>query len=166
MADKPLVEVRNLRKYFPVRRELFRARQEVQAVDDVSFAIDGETLGLVGESGCGKTTAAQADLRLIEPTAGRVLFDGQDMTALIRPQSDRSRRVQIVFQDPYGSLNPRMTPGTSSRGADQARRAAPRNASRAWRSSRPRRAWTRINRYPHEFSGGQRQRISIARACR
>src|SRR5207302_5776946 len=109
-----LLEVRNLLVHFPVSHGLFsRARQFVKAVDDVSLHLEPrETLGLVGESGCGKTTLGRAIIRLIEPTAGTVLFEGQDLTRLVGSElRARRRRSQMIFQDPYGSLNPRMTVG-------------------------------------------------------
>src|SRR5579863_2335016 len=110
----PLVEVRNLKKYFPVRKGVFsRVVAQVQAVDGISFALaPGETLGLVGESGCGKTTAGRSLLRLIEPTSGEVLYNGRNLLALSAQEMRQARRdLQIIFQDPYSSLNPRMTVG-------------------------------------------------------
>ena len=166
----PLLHVEGLAKHYPLRRGLFsRAKGAVRAVDGVSFQVNrGETLALVGESGCGKSTTARLALRLIEPTAGTVQFEGQDITALRgAPLRALRRRMQIVFQDPFASLNPRMTVGAileeplvvHAIGDGAARRArvaellglvglAPYHAAR----------------YPHEFSGGQRQRIGIARA--
>src|SRR2546423_8261215 len=111
-ATEPLLSVRNLKKYFPLRRGVFsRVAAYVKAVDDISFTINkGETFGLVGESGCGKTTAGRAILRLIEPDGGTIRFDGIDLLALGRHDLRRKRRdMQIIFQDPYASLNPRMT---------------------------------------------------------
>jgi peptide/nickel transport system ATP-binding protein/oligopeptide transport system ATP-binding protein len=163
-----LVEVEGLAKRFQ-RRRLFGAAQDVRAVDGIDLAIErGETLGLVGESGCGKTTTGRLLLRLIEPSAGRIRFDGQDLTALDASTLRRLRRkMQIVFQDPYGSLNPRMTVGDAITEAfvihgigDRAERAR-RLDSLFDRVRMPRSSGTR---YPHEFSGGQRQRIGIARA--
>src|SRR6267142_4297938 len=107
-----LLEVKNLKVHFPVKHGMFsRVRQFVKAVDDVSFSIaPGETLGLVGESGCGKTTLGRAIVRLVEPTAGSVLFEGEDITQMRGAElRSRRRRLQMIFQDPYGSLNPRMT---------------------------------------------------------
>ncbi len=165
-----LLEVENLVRHFVVRRSLLgRPRAAVQAVDGVSFTVAaGETLALVGELGCGKTTVSRLVLRLIEPTAGTVRFDGQDVLAFDAEALRRFRRqAQLVFQDPYGSLNPRMTVGeilaeplalhTTLSSARRAKRVAelldmvglPASAAR---------------RYPHEFSGGQRQRVAIARA--
>ncbi|HEX6271486.1 MAG TPA: oligopeptide/dipeptide ABC transporter ATP-binding protein [Polyangiaceae bacterium] len=167
---EPLLSVRGLTKHFPVTRGLFgRVVGQVRAVDDLSFDIaPGETLGLVGESGSGKTTAGRSILRLVEPTSGRVLFDGADVTAA-DPRTLRALRprMQIVFQDPYASLNPRhrvidivgeaLEVHGIARGADVEKRVASVlrkvGLSPSW-----------INRYPHEFSGGQRQRLGIARA--
>ena len=168
MADSPLLEVRDLKKYFPLNRKPFAERQEVRAVDGISFALGrGETLGIVGESGCGKSTAAKAILRLIEPTAGQVLLDGVDVTALSRRQFRPYRkRVQIVFQDPYASLNPRMGAGAIvgepllNFGVGAAERAV-RVAQLFDRVGLHRES---MRKYAHEFSGGQRQRLGIARA--
>ncbi len=166
----PLLEIRNLRKYFPIRKGLLQLPAgQVQAVDDVSFAIrPGETLGLVGESGCGKTTVGRTLLRLYEPTSGRILFDGADVTDLRgRALRELRRDMQIVFQDPFSSLNPRMT----VRNIVEEGLYVHRLGTPAERLSRVRDTLSRVglgeaylNRYPHEFSGGQRQRISIARA--
>ncbi|MFQ5848982.1 MAG: ABC transporter ATP-binding protein [Candidatus Binatia bacterium] len=166
----PVLVVRNLKKYFPVRSGLFsRISAWVKAVDDVSFDVyQGETLGLVGESGCGKTTTGRMLLRLIEPTDGSVHFDGCDVLEMSGAELRKMRRrMQIIFQDPYSSLNPRMTVGNIvgealkvhgiATGLDRDRRLGNLldrvGLSRSYRS-----------RYPHEFSGGQRQRIGIARA--
>jgi oligopeptide/dipeptide ABC transporter ATP-binding protein len=166
----PLVEVRDLVVRHTRRTGILGTRKEtVHAVDGVSFAIaPQQTLGLVGESGCGKTTLARAILRLIEPTAGSVRFDGQDVLAL-RPAPLRAlrRRMQIVFQDPVSSLNPRMTIGRAIREGIEIHRLA-EGADADRRVERlldevglPRDAF---DRFPHEFSGGQRQRAGIARA--
>ncbi|HEY8945037.1 MAG TPA: ATP-binding cassette domain-containing protein, partial [Polyangiaceae bacterium] len=167
---EPLLRVEGLTKHFPVTRGvLSRVVGQVRAVDGVSFTIHrGETLGLVGESGSGKTTAGRAILRLIEPTAGSVLFEGKDVTRADASELRRLReRMQIIFQDPYGSLNPRLRVidliGEAIeqhgllRGAGVEQRVA-ELLSRVGLSP------TWINRYPHEFSGGQRQRIGVARA--
>ena len=166
----PLIEVRNLKKYFPVRGGLLRkVVDHVQAVDGISFAIaPGETLGLVGESGCGKTTAGRTLLRLIEPTAGEILYEGNDITQLSRGEMRELRRdLQIVFQDPFSSLNPRMT----IRSIVEEGLLVNNMFTRPERLQRVREVLEKvgldpsyINRYPHEFSGGQRQRISIARS--
>jgi peptide/nickel transport system ATP-binding protein len=166
----PLIEVRNLKKYFPVRKGVFsRVVAHVRAVDDVSFAVaPSETLGLVGESGCGKTTAGRSLLRLIEPTSGEVLYNGANLLAAPPSEMRRHRRdLQIIFQDPYSSLNPRMTVGAIvSEGLT-----VHGIGSSGERIERAKEALSRvgldpayINRYPHEFSGGQRQRIGVARA--
>jgi oligopeptide/dipeptide ABC transporter ATP-binding protein len=166
----PLLSVRDLTKHFPITRGLFRrVVGTVRAVDGISFDIaPGETLGLVGESGCGKTTAGRSILRLIEPTSGEIHFDGVDVRALRGEALRRLRRqMQIVFQDPFSSLNPRMTVGAIVReGLTIHRIAEGAAADRRVRALleevglRPEHA----SRYPHEFSGGQRQRIGIARA--
>ena len=165
-----LLEVHHLRKYFAVRKGLFRQVQGyVKAVDGVSFAIKKkQTLGLVGESGCGKTTAGRTILRLIEPSAGWVIFGGRDITVLSRSELRRERRhMQIIFQDPYSSLNPRMTAGAIVGEALKihgvARGAELRERVRGLLERVGLQA-EHMGRYPHEFSGGQRQRIGIARA--
>ena len=165
-----LLRVSNLRKFFPIRKGvLSRVVGHVKAVDDVTFHVDrGETLGLVGESGCGKTTVGRSLLRLIEPTSGGVHFDGVDVLAL-RGRSMRAlrRRMQIIFQDPYSSLNPRMTvldivgEALAIHGIAKGREREERVKELLDRTGLSSRY---INRYPHEFSGGQRQRIGIARA--
>ena len=167
-----LVDVQGLVKHFPGERGLLglgRPRAVVRAVDDVSFAIaPGQTLGLVGESGCGKSTVGRTILRLIEPDAGRVTIDGQDVVALgARALRALRRRMQIVFQDPYGSLNPRMTVHQMlaeplaihriARGAEAERRIAALLEEVGLDPSF-------AQSYAHELSGGQRQRVGIARA--
>jgi len=166
-----LLEVKNLKVHFPVRHGLVsRVKQFVKAVDDVSFHIaPGETLGLVGESGCGKTTLGGAIVRLIEPTAGSVLFEGADITRLKGAElRARRRRMQMIFQDPYGSLNPRMTVGEVVGEAIDIHRLADSPAGRKQRIAGLLKSVgldpAHEQRYPHEFSGGQRQRIGIARA--
>jgi oligopeptide/dipeptide ABC transporter ATP-binding protein len=166
----PLLSVRGLTKHFPIRTGVLqRVTGAVKAVDNVSFDVArGETLALVGESGCGKTTTGRALLRLVEPTSGSVHFDGVDVLALKGESLRRMRRhMQIVFQDPYGSLNPRMTIGAAIReglvvhqlaeGAEADRRVAQLLDEVGLRADH-------AARYPHEFSGGQRQRVGIARA--
>ena len=165
-----LLEVQNLRKYFPIKKGvLSRVSDYVKAVDDVSFSIRrGETFGLVGESGCGKTTTGRAVLRLIEPDAGEIEFDGTDLRALSARELRRRRRdMQIIFQDPYASLNPRMPVSTivgepfaihgTADGKEREQRVAELLETVGLDPGVG-------SRYPHEFSGGQRQRIGIARA--
>jgi oligopeptide/dipeptide ABC transporter ATP-binding protein len=165
-----LIEVRNLKKHFPVKKGVFsRVVAHVRAVDDISFFLaPGETLGLVGESGCGKTTAGRSLLRLIEPTSGEVLYNGTDLLAASPAEMRGHRRdLQVIFQDPYSSLNPRMTVG-----AIVAEGLVIHGiGARAERLERVKETLQSvgldpgcINLYPHEFSGGQRQRIGIARA--
>ena len=166
-----LLEVKNLKVHFPLKHGWFSGvRESVKAVDDVSFAISpGETLGLVGESGCGKSTLGRAIVRLTEPTAGGVLFEGEDLAHLSGAGlRARRRQLQIIFQDPYSSLNPRMTVeqiiGEAldihhlTDGKTDRRRRIVQLLKDVGLDS------TYIQRYPHEFSGGQRQRIGIARA--
>jgi oligopeptide/dipeptide ABC transporter ATP-binding protein len=166
-----LLEVKNLKVHFPLKTGLFGGpRESVKAVDDVSFAIaPGETLGLVGESGCGKSTLGRAIVRLTEPTAGAVLFEGEDLAHLSGAElRQRRRQLQIIFQDPYSSLNPRMTVEQIIGEALDIHRLTDGKADRRRRILEllkdvgldP----SYIQRYPHEFSGGQRQRIGIARA--
>ncbi len=166
-----LLEVKNLKVHYPVKHGLFsRVRQHVKAVDDVSFAIQpGETLGLVGESGCGKTTLGRAIVKLVEPTAGSILFEGEDIAhlngAALRA---RRRKFQMIFQDPYGSLNPRMTVSQIIGEAIDIHQLAESSSARQMRIMELLKAVgldpVHAQRYPHEFSGGQRQRIGIARA--
>jgi oligopeptide transport system ATP-binding protein len=170
MSTVPLVRVENLTKYFPIKAGIFQRKVgDVKAVDGVSFDIwRGETLGMVGESGCGKTTVGRTILRIYYPTSGEIYFDGTPLsTVKNKPLRQMRRRMQMVFQDPYASLNPRLTAGeivgepleihALARGAEKWKRVAELfemvGLSREF-----------INRYPHEFSGGQRQRIGLARA--
>ncbi len=166
-----LLSVKNLVKHFPIRQGIIFSKQigAVQAVDDITFDVQkGETLGLVGESGCGKTTAGRCILRLIEPTSGQVIFDGKDVPSLSKEELRELRKeMQIIFQDPYGSLNPRMTVGDIigeplhihklAKGAEKEKRV--REILEVVGLSA-----FHARRFPHEFSGGQRQRIGIARA--
>ena len=170
METTNLLEVKNLKKYFEIRGGLLKkVVGQVKAVDDVSFNVKkGETLGIVGESGCGKSTAGRTILRLLEPTAGQVVFDGVNLSGLSREAMRQKRKeMQMVFQDPYASLNPRMTV------ADIIGESLPYHGITA--SAEIRRRTDAIlhlcgltkehgSRYPHEFSGGQRQRVGIARA--
>ena len=166
-TDESLLEVRDLVKHFPVTRGILLRHQvgTVKAVDGVSFTVDrGETLALVGESGCGKSTTARAVLRLIEPTSGSVRFGGEELTEVSSERLRALRReMQIVFQDPYASLNPRLTVRSIL--------SEPFKIHRLDTGSRVEEllelvglAPEHVNRYPHEFSGGQRQRVGIARA--
>ncbi|CAH2599255.1 dipeptide ABC transporter ATP binding subunit DppF [Rhodovastum atsumiense] len=167
----PLLEVEDLARHYPVRRGLLWSRRvgTVRAVDGISFTLHhGETLALVGESGCGKSTTARLVLRLIEPSAGTVRFEGTDITRLDGPALRRlRRRMQIVFQDPFASLNPRMTVGEIIEEPLIVHAAGDRAARRARVEELlglVGLAAAHAGRYPHEFSGGQRQRIGIARA--
>jgi oligopeptide/dipeptide ABC transporter ATP-binding protein len=170
-AKTPLLEVSDLKKYFPIYGGIFRrVVGQVYAVDGVSFSVDkGETFGLVGESGCGKTTVGRTILRLLPATGGEVFFGGQDvLRASAKDMQLLRRQMQIVFQDPFGSLNPRQTAGeiigaplrlhgvTKTKAETDEMVAELLNTVKMHRSD--------ANRYPHEFSGGQRQRIGIARA--
>jgi oligopeptide/dipeptide ABC transporter ATP-binding protein len=168
-AGGPLLEVRDLVKHFPIREGVFaRVTGAVRAVDGISFALaKGETLGLVGESGCGKSTAGRTILRLLDPTSGQILFDGRDITGLSRKQLRPFRKnFQIVFQDPYSSLNPRLTveeliaEPMVINGVDR-QEAELRVTDLMDRVGLDA---SRRHRYPKEFSGGQRQRIGVARA--
>ena len=165
-----LLEVNNLKKYFPIKGGLLRRTvAAVKAVDGVSFAVrKGETLGLVGESGCGKTTTGRTILRLEQATAGEVLFEGKDVLKASRGQMKTLRRdMQIVFQDPYASLDPRITIGESvGEGLEIHGIGAPKERDERVREvlGRVGLSSAQMNRFPHEFSGGQRQRIGIARA--
>jgi oligopeptide transport system ATP-binding protein len=165
-----ILEVKDLKKHFPIKTGILsRTAGRVRAVDGVSFTLDrGETLGLVGESGCGKTTVGRSILRLVEPTSGQVTFNGQNLRKLNREQMRQARAsLQIIFQDPFSSLDPRMSVGQII--AEPIRNHL--KASRAERRDRVAYLMEKVglhpeqmSRYPHEFSGGQRQRIGIARA--
>ncbi|MDF2683705.1 MAG: peptide transporter substrate-binding protein [Brevibacillus sp.] len=169
--SKWLLEVDDLKTYFPLKKGLFQKEASfIKAVDGVSFRLKkGETLGIVGESGCGKSTTGRSIMRLIKPTGGSVKYEGQEMTTLSQSEMKKLRRqMQIVFQDPYGSLNPRMTVYET---LDEALSVYAPESNKHLRRDRviellnqvglnP----TFVDRYPHEFSGGQRQRIGIARA--
>ena len=167
--SEPLLAVEDLKVHFPSRKRLFRQSGAIRAVDGVSFTIAArEVVGLVGESGCGKTTLGRAILRLIEPTAGMVRFEGRDILSLPAAEMLALRsRIQIIFQDPYASLNPRMSVGDMLAEALHLHGIG----RRVERPQRIRQLLDKvglpasaIERYPHEFSGGQRQRIGIARA--
>jgi oligopeptide transport system ATP-binding protein len=168
--DQPVVEVRNLSKHFPIRRGLFsKVVGHVKAVDDVSFQVQpGKTLGLVGESGCGKTTVGRSLLRLIAPTSGQVLYRGDDFLAVEGEQLRKLRRhMQIIFQDPVSSLNPRMNVNSIIGEPIQVHGIAKGRDRDEMVASLLERVGldpAYAVRYPHEFSGGQRQRIGIARA--
>ena len=169
-AGGALLSVRNLRKEFPIKKGVFsRQVGAVKAVNNVSFDVArGETLGVVGESGCGKTTAGRSILRLIEPTSGEIHFEGRDVRAMGTSELRAIRReMQIIFQDPVSSLNPRMTVGAIIREGLTIHKLAEGAAADARVSQLLREVGLRpeyATRYPHEFSGGQRQRIGIARA--
>ena len=169
---RPLVEIKNLKKYFPVTEGIVvqKTVAEVKAIDDISFKIlKGETLGLVGESGCGKTTTGRCILQLERPTSGQIIYDGTDMDTVDRRELNKLRqRVQVIFQDPYSSLNPRMKIGQIISEPMLVHGIEPDPATRNKRVDEllsvcglsPKMA----DRYPHEMSGGQRQRVGIARA--
>ena len=165
-----VLEVRHLRKCFPLKKTMFgKVTRELVAVDDISFKLKaGETLGIVGESGCGKTTAGRAILKLHEPTAGQIIFDGKDITKYKSKQMREIRKqMQIIFQDPYSSLPPRDTVGGLLSEPVKVHNIVPKNKVKEYVLDLMDKCGLRdyyFERYPHEFSGGQRQRICIARA--
>ena len=165
-----ILEVRHLRKTFPIKKTMLgKVTKELVAVDDISFKLmPGETLGIVGESGCGKTTAGRAILKLHQPTAGQVIFDGQDITNFDSKQMRNIRKqMQIIFQDPYSSLPPRSTVGGILSEPVQVHKIVPKAQIKDYVLDLMDKCGLRdyyYERYPHEFSGGQRQRICIARA--
>ncbi len=170
MVDN-ILEVRGLKKHFPIMSGVVLKRQvgTVKAVDGVDLTLRrGETLGLVGESGCGKSTVARTLMRLLEPTAGEAIFDGQDLFKLDKGDMRRARReIQMIFQDPYASLNPRRTVGDIVSEAYAIHGTVPKDKRHAAVGDLLERVGLNadhVNRYPHQFSGGQRQRIGIARA--
>mgnify|MGYP001398328942 FL=1 len=168
--QKPLLQVVNLRKYFPIREGFFsRASEYVQAVDDVSFSIPpGKTLGLVGESGCGKSTIGRTVLKLMDPTSGKIVLKGRDITDLTKSQMRPLRtEMQLIFQDPFSSLNPRMTAGAIVKEPLSLHKLSSGNQSQERVLEVFERVGLRADQmgdFPHQFSGGQRQRIGIARA--
>lgn len=170
-AKKPLLEIKNLSTWYPTKNGFFNKNKEyVKAVNQINFSVfPGETLGLVGESGCGKTTLGRSILRLIQPTSGNIIFEGKDITHVSRAEMRKLRKdIQIIFQDPYASLNPKLTIGQSI--------LEPLKIHNLFKNETERKAKVlellnkvglkeeHYNRYPHEFSGGQRQRVVIARA--
>src|ERR671912_2345662 len=170
-GNAPLLDVKDLVMHFPLTQGIIFQKKvgAVQAVDGISLSVNrGETLGLVGESGCGKSTTGRAILQLYKPTAGEVFFDGRDLTKLDGGEMRKMRRhLQMIFQDPYASLNPRMTVGSIVSEPMQIHNLVPKRD----RTQRVQELLETVglnpyfaNRYPHEFSGGQRQRIGIARA--
>ena len=170
-VENPLLAVNRLEKFFPIKQGILIQRQvaAVKAVNDVSFAVgQGETLGLVGESGCGKSTTGRVVTKLLDPTGGQILFDGRDITNYSSGDMRKLRsQVQMIFQDPYSSLNPRHTIGTIVGAPFRIQRAKTEKGIKAEVQSLMERVGLNpehYNRYPHEFSGGQRQRIGIARA--
>ena len=170
-SKDPILQIKNLKTYFPIKKGMFgKAKEFVHAVDDVTFDVfPGETLGLVGESGCGKTTLGRSVLRLIEPTSGEIIFNGINITKLDNTKMRELRKdIQIIFQDPYSSLNPRITIGQAIMEPMQVHNILENDKIRKERViellHRVNMNESHFYRYPHEFSGGQRQRICIARA--
>jgi peptide/nickel transport system ATP-binding protein len=170
-AQEPILQIKNVKTFFPLKKNIFgKALSYVHAVDDVSFDVyPGETLGLVGESGCGKTTLGRTILRLIEPTTGEIIFAGKNITSMSSGEMREMRKdIQIIFQDPYSSLNPRITIGQAIMEPMQVHGILENDTARKNRViellQRVNMNESHFHRYPHEFSGGQRQRICIARA--
>ena len=169
-GERVILQVKNLKKYFPVATDFFgRPTKFLKAVDDVSFSVkQGKTLGIVGESGCGKTTLGRTILRLHEPTSGEIYFDGMDINTLKTKQLNKIRpSMQIIFQDPYSSLSPRMPIGEIISEAVEEHKLVPKEQIKDYVLDIMKKCglpYHYYDRYPHEFSGGQRQRICIATA--